>query len=128
MSFSNNVVTVSLPAGSDLTAHQFKFVVLNTDGEVVLPGSAAVRSIGVLLNTPDEGEIATVAIAGVVPVIAVASTGVTAAGLLATNTAGTAVITSTNGDIVQGTALRAGAAGTQVPVLLGAGSQSHFGA
>jgi hypothetical protein len=79
--------TRSFVAGESLTAAQFKFVTLESDGQVDLADSAGENCIGVLLNNPAAGEAATVAISGKVMV--------TSGGSIA---AGAAVATDANGD------------------------------
>jgi hypothetical protein len=60
--------TRSFVAGESLAAAQFKFVTLESDGQVDLADSAGENCIGVLLNNPAAGEAATVAISGKVMV------------------------------------------------------------
>ena len=45
--------TRSFEAGEDLSAAQFKFVTLESDGQVDLADAAGENCIGVLLNNPD---------------------------------------------------------------------------
>lgn len=56
-------IDVSLPAGEDLTGKQYYFVKI-TNGEVVLAG-ANEKSLGILQNAPDDGEIASVRVQGI---------------------------------------------------------------
>lgn len=69
--------TRSFVAGEDLSAKQFKFVTLESDGQVVVANVAGENCIGILLNAPTAGAAATVAISGKVMV---ESGGVIAAG------------------------------------------------
>jgi hypothetical protein len=58
-----NADTRTFEAGENLSAAQFKFVTLESDGQVDLADSAGENCIGVLLNAPDAaGKAATVAI------------------------------------------------------------------
>ncbi|RWB66567.1 hypothetical protein [Mesorhizobium sp.] len=55
----------SYPAGADLSGTQFRFVKLNTSGQVVACSAAGEGAIGVLQNAPDAvGKAATVAVGG----------------------------------------------------------------
>jgi len=95
--------TRTFEAGEDLSSAQFKFVTLESDGQVDLADAAGERAIGVLLNKPDAaGKAATVAITGKVMVEAGAT--VAAGAQLQTNAAGEA-ITAAAGDVVMGYAL-----------------------
>jgi hypothetical protein len=95
--------TRTFEAGEDLSSHQFKFVTLESDGQVDAADAAGERALGVLLNKPDSaGKAATVAMTGKVMVEAGAA--VTAGAQLQTNAAGEA-ITAAAGDVVMGYAL-----------------------
>lgn len=95
--------TRTFEAGEDLSSHQFKFVTLESDGQVDAADSAGERALGVLLNKPDAaGKAATVAMTGKVMVEAGAA--VTAGAQLQTNASGEA-ITAATGDVVMGYAL-----------------------
>jgi len=69
MAYSENLETISLPAGADLSAKQYYFVSTNTDGEAVLAGDGA-PILGVLQNKPLENEPAQIGIGGVSKVVA----------------------------------------------------------
>lgn len=64
--FGSTVETRTFVAGEDLSAAQYLFVTLETDGEVDLADAIGEDCYGVLMNDPDVGEAATVAIRGVV--------------------------------------------------------------
>lgn len=66
--------TISIPAGADLSASQFRFVKLSS-GAVVRCGTGE-AAIGVLTNKPTEGEMASVQISGVAKVSADAAVSV----------------------------------------------------
>ncbi len=51
-------------AGEDLSSAQFKFVTLESDGQIDLADAAGENAIGVLLNDPAAGDATTVAISG----------------------------------------------------------------
>lgn len=63
---ANRVIT--RPAGADLSAQQFRFVKLDSSGNVVAIAAVTDRSIGVLQNKPTSGQAAEIAIDGVVKV------------------------------------------------------------
>lgn len=96
--------TRSFVAGESLTAAQFKFVTLESDGQVDLADSAGENCIGVLLNNPAAGEAATVAISGKVMVT---SGGTIAAGAAIQSDANGDALTAASGDYVMGYALEA---------------------
>jgi hypothetical protein len=100
-----HTITLSLSklAAADLRTHQFKFVNLDSTGKVVLADAAGEQCLGVLLNKPNTGEIATVAVAGVVPVKA-------------------------GGVIAVGGAIKSGAAGTALAASAGVTNTSDAGA
>jgi len=94
--------TRTFEAGGDLSAGQFKFVALASDGQIDIAGDGA-DAVGVLYNEPDAaGKAATVVVTGKVIVEAGAS--ITTGDAIASNAAGEA-ITAATGDIVKGYAL-----------------------
>lgn len=121
--YDESIKAVTLEAGSDLSAGQYKFVALASDGQVDLVAGSGARSDGVLLNKPSAaGHAATIGISGVVRVVA--GTGnLTRGDLVMSDSDGTG-ITATSTGFVLGRALATGAAGTKVPVLLI--SPAHF--
>lgn len=70
--FMENIQTISLPAGADLSAKQYHAVIVNSSGQVVIAPLAGTSAsvVGILQNTPVSGEAATVAISGVSKVVA----------------------------------------------------------
>ena len=64
MAHETALQSASFVAGSDLSALQYTFVGLNTDGEVVAPSGAGVLAVGILQNAPKAGEAAAVAFGG----------------------------------------------------------------
>ena len=108
--------TRSFEAGGNVSAAQFKFVTLESDGQVDLANAAGENCIGVLLNNPDAaGKAATVAISGKVMITAGGT--IAAGAAVATDAAGDAV-TATTGNIVMGYALEAGVDGQVIAVEL----------
>lgn len=114
MAYTEQETSVSLVAGADLTAHQFKFVSVDANGDVVLTAADA-KAQGVLLNAPGVGEAATVAIGGIVKVKA--SGAITAGGDVSAAVDGTAGPAGVG--VVLGTALETGANGRIISILLG---------
>ena len=107
--------TRSFVAGESLAAAQFKFVTLESDGQVDLADSAGENCIGGLLNSPAAGEAATVAISGKVMVT---SGGTIAAGAaVATDASGDAV-TAASTNIIMGYALEAAVDGQVMAIEL----------
>lgn len=98
--------TRTFEAGEDLSAAQFHFVTLESDGQVDLANSAGENAIGVLLNAPDAaGKAATVVISGGVMVEA---GGTIAAGAAVQTGADGRALAAASGDVVLGYALEAG--------------------
>ena len=96
--------TRSFVAGEDLSAKQFKFVTLESDGQVDVADSAGENCIGILLNAPTAGAAATVAISGKVMVEA---GGTIAACAAVQADANGDALTAASGDVVMGYALEA---------------------
>ena len=117
MAYEEKVESVTLEAGSDLSAGQFHFVLLASDGQVDLVASAGGDADGVLYNDPAAaGRAATVAISGIVKVVAGAAVAV---GDKVQSDASGRAITAASGDHVLGKAVSAaGAAGDVISVLL----------
>jgi len=107
--------TITLPAGADLSAAQFKFVKLSA-GTVVL-GAAGNDCIGVLLNKPASGEAAEVQIAGITKVQADVALATSGTKVMCSADGQAAVATSTN-HVLGRTISTAAAAGELVEVLL----------
>lgn len=107
--------TRSFVAGESLAAAQFKFVTLESDGQVDLADAAGENCIGVLLNNPAAGAAATVAVSGKVMVT---SGGTIAAGAaVATDASGDAV-TAASTNIIMGYALEAAVDGQVMAIEL----------
>lgn len=116
MSAMNQVQSITLEAGADLSAGQFRFVLVAADGQVDLVASAGGTATGVLLNDPDAaGKAATVAYAGVVKVVA---GGTVASGAKVQSDASGEAILAATGDHVLGQCLKGGVDGDLIEVLL----------
>lgn len=108
MAFMEDVRNRTYIAGQDLSAKQFHFVTLATDGQIDPTGDGA-RADGVLLNKPAAaGEAATVCYDGRVTVVAGGT--VTLGANVASNAAGAAVV-ATTGEVILGKALEAAVSG-----------------
>jgi hypothetical protein len=99
-------------AGSDLRLKQFFFVTLAADGAIDSSANGAAAD-GVLLNDPNTGEAATIAVFGRVTVEC--GTAVTAGALIASDAAGNCVPAAST-DIILGKALEAGADGQIITI------------
>jgi len=116
MALDSNLTCVTLEAGGDLSAGQYRFVELAADAQVDIVASAGGDAVGVLQNDPSAaGRAATVAVMGVSKVVAGATV---AAGDRLQSDANGAAIAAASGDIVLGRALTGGAAGDVIEVLL----------
>jgi hypothetical protein len=115
MATQDNMITVSLEAGQDLSAKQFCFVSVAADGQID-PTGAGLIAQGVLQDAPAAaGRAAEVAIAGKVKVVCGAA--VTRGGPVASTSTGTATNATTAGQIILGTALETGASGRIIEIL-----------
>jgi hypothetical protein len=118
--FSNSAVKTSFKAGADLSTAQYKFVKLNSDGDVILAAATTDRPIGVLQNDPASGETAEVTIAGGTKVKAGGSVAVgnplftNATALGVTSTVGSSAATF----YILGTVISAGASGEVVTAVI----------
>lgn len=99
-------------AGADLRERQFRFVTVGAGGAVAATG-AGLKADGVLLNDPNTGEAATVAVFGRVIVEAA---GDIVAGAEVQSAANGAVATATSTNIRVGKALEAAVAGQLISV------------
>lgn len=102
-------------AGEDLSAAQFKFVTLESDGQVDLADSAGENCIGVCLVGGAAGAAVTVAISGKVMVEA---GGTIAAGAAVQTDGNGDALTAASGDYVMGYALEAGVDGQIIAIEL----------
>ncbi len=104
-----------LTAAADLSARKHSFVAVSGAKQVNLP-SAGARADAVLYNDPASGAAADLVVSGVAIVIAA---GTISAGAYVTGDANGQAVAATTGDIQNGIALEAGAAGQYISVLLG---------
>lgn len=105
MAFGNAGVDISREAGQDLSAKQYHFVTIASDGQVDATGDGLLAH-GVLQNDPSAaGQGATVRISGVTKVYAGGAC--TRGGLVSSTAAGRAVNT-VSGDFALGVALETG--------------------
>ena len=108
--FSNYSVKVSLVAGGDLSSSQYRFVKLNSSGQVIAVAAATDRPIGVLQNSPASGGVAEVLISGGTKLVLGGT--VTEGGIVSPSSTGTAVAIVAGTDTTKyicGTALTEGA-------------------
>lgn len=113
MAYTESATCVTLNAAADLRTHQFKFVSVNSDGLVALTADDG-HADGVLMNAPNTGEAAEVAIAGIVKVKCGAV--VTRGGDVSSGANGAAKNADTAA-AVNGTALETGANGRVISIL-----------
>lgn len=118
MATQQNVQSITLPAGADLSAHQWKLVDVNSTGQAVLVSAANARVLGVLQNDPAAaGREAEVAVAGVVKIL---TGGAVAAGDEVEATAAGLIVTASGaGSHIIGKCLVGAASGGLAEVLLG---------
>jgi len=114
MAYKNSQTCVTLEAGADLSANQFHFVTMDSDGQLSVSTDGA-ASVGVLLNDPSAaGRAAEVCIGGLTRVEA---GGTVAAGdFVASNSTGEA-ITAGSDDNILGTAITGGADGEVISII-----------
>ena len=65
MAYSEGTITITLPASADLSASQYCFVAIDTNGQITLAGDDG-NPVGILQNKPDAaGRAGEVLIAGI---------------------------------------------------------------
>lgn len=117
MSTQEQVQSISLNAGEDLSAAQYLFGELDLAGNVDVADTLGVDAIGVIYTNPVSGEAVQIAYAGVAKVKASAAIAV---GAKVAAAADGRAVTAGSGHHVLGRALvAAGAADEVIPVLLG---------
>ena len=102
-------------AGEDLSSAQFKFVTLESDGQVDLADAAGENCVGVCLVGGAAGKAVTVAMTGKVMVTAGGT--IAAGAAVATDAAGDAV-TAATGNVIMGYATEAGVDGQIIAIEL----------
>ncbi len=114
MATTGHYITESFVAGEDLSAKQFTFVIMNTTDRTVVSAGNAAAADGVLLNEPESGQSATVAVFGRVRV-EVGTGGLTAGASVGVDANGEAVVAATS-DIIVGKCVDAAAAGERATI------------
>lgn len=113
MATQNAYVVETFEAGQDLSAKQYHFVTMASDGQVDPTGAGAAAD-GVLQNAPSAvGRAAAVAVQGRLKVLAGGT--ITNGANVASNAAGKVVAAST-GNIILGKALEAGVDGQYITI------------
>ena len=123
---SNYSVKVSLVAGGDLSSSQYKFVKLNSSGQVVAVAAATDRPIGVLQNNPASGKTAEVLVSGGTKLVLGGS--VAEGAIVSPNSSGAAVAIVAGTDTTKyicGTALTEGASGEIITAVIACSSASR---
>jgi len=116
MACEEQVQSISILAADDLSAKQFTFMVVDTNGEIDQVGSAGGDADGVLLNKPDaQYEVAELAYGGRVKV---AAGDTVTPGMLVQSDGSGAAIEAGSDDHVLGTCLVGGLVGELIEVLL----------
>jgi len=116
MAREESLISVSLEAGADLSAGQYKFVLVAADGQVDIVGSAGGDADGILQNDPAAaGRAATIGVLGISKVLL---GGTVAAGAKVQSDGSGRAITAATGDHVLGKCLVGGAVGEIGEVLL----------
>ena len=114
MATYNNQTCVTLEAGADLSAKQFFFVSVSSDGQIDPTGDGAYAA-GVLQNDPSAaGRAAKVCTSGITKVYCGGV--VTRGGPVASDANGKAVNAAT-GDVILGEALETGADGSVISII-----------
>ncbi|NIQ91029.1 MAG: DUF2190 family protein [Nitrospinaceae bacterium] len=117
MAYEGNLKCIpGIVAAADLSAKQFTFVKIDSNGQAAANTAEGAMVDGVLQNKPAaQGEAAAVAYAGVTKVVA--GDTVAAGGKVISDTAGKAIPAAT-GKFIRGTALTGGAADEVISILL----------
>lgn len=112
--FSNYSVKVTLVAGADLSAAQYKFVKLNSSGQAVAVAAITDVPVGVLQNAPTSGQEAEVLIVGGTKLVA--SEAITLPAFLSVSSTGKAdkIATTDTTQYVVGQAITAAGADADV--------------
>lgn len=125
--FSNYSVKVTLVAAADLSAKQYHFVKIDTNGKAAVVAADTDRPVGVLQNAPDAGEEAEVLIVGGTKLVA--STTVDEGAILGTTSTGravTRVVSSDSTKYILGTAITsAGADGVVLTAAINCASAAR---
>lgn len=119
--YDEALYSITLVAGEDLSAHQYRFVQVSAVADepkgVISAGSAGSYCQGVLQNKPEDTQAATVGISGISRVEA--GEAITNGDPVTVDADGKAMVADTAGQHILGTALEdAGATGELIAVLL----------
>jgi len=120
---SNYSVKVSLIAGADLSSSQYKFVKLNSSGQVIAVAAATDRPIGVLQNNPASGGTAEVLVSGGTKLVLGGT--VTEGQIVSPSSTGAGVTITVGTDTTKyicGTALTEGASGEIITAVIACSS------
>lgn len=123
---SNYSVKLSLVAGGDLSAEQYKFVKLNSSGQAVVCAAVTDRPIGVLQNAPASGGVAEVLVVGGTKLVAGGS--ITEGAALGITSAGKGKALTVGTDTTQyilGTAVTEGASDEIITVVINCASSAR---
>ena len=103
MATNQSLITVTLPAGADLSSDQYKFVKMDsTDRQVILCSAATDRPIGILQNAPSSGSGAEIAVGGISKLIG--SGNVSVGNLVTTDANGLGLAIAPEADVTVATA------------------------
>lgn len=117
MATEQALILITLPADADLSAKQYTFVDINSDGEVIAASAQGQDAIGILQNDPAAAdEAAVVAIAGISKCF---FGGTIATAVRVTTAADGQADTSASGDVTLGIAVKGAGADEVGEVLLG---------
>lgn len=123
MSNENQLIKYTLPAAGDLSAKQYRFLAVDTNGQVDAVATQGNDPVGVLCNKPDAaGKAAEIAVYGIAKVVAAGA--INPGAKVMSNNAGAAIAaTSTNFVAGQYLGTSAAASGDIIPVLLRSGGR-----
>jgi hypothetical protein len=109
MSYEEVLKTISVEASADLSAHQYKFMNVDSSGQLELVTTLGGEFLGILQDKPAAvGRAGSVGIDGVTKIEA--SAAIAAGAIVVSTTAGLAVTASADGQIVLGIAMEAATA------------------
>src|SRR6056297_2573967 len=114
MATTGQYTVESFVAGADLSAKQFTFVKMNTTDRTVVSAGNADAADGVLMNDPESGQAASVAISGRVR-IEVGTGGLTAGDDVGVDANGEAV-TAASSDVIVGICVDGASAGERATI------------
>jgi hypothetical protein len=115
MAWEERLETQSAPASGDLSAHQFKFVRINSSGQLALAGASG-RPDGVLQDKPSvAGQAGCYATGGTTKCVAGAAL---AAGIEVTSDSSGLAVAAATGDEVRGKTLEAASGANSIIAVL----------